>query len=116
MRSAPAVPGATASISRRRSPRLSRCSAGSGRADTPGRPALGAPRTTGSGNSGWNRHVATGMPTDVTPRAVHMPDIALDILVVTCDAVAMTVTDPLLVVRRHVDLLRVRSAICRDAR
>jgi len=28
----------------------------------------------------------------------------------------MSVTDPLLVVRRHVDLLRVRSAICLPAR
>ncbi|MGH3208450.1 MAG: putative leader peptide [Trebonia sp.] len=28
----------------------------------------------------------------------------------------MSVTDPMLVVRRHVDLLRVRSAICRPAR
>jgi len=28
----------------------------------------------------------------------------------------MSVTDPLLVVRRHVDFLRVRSAICLPAR
>ncbi|MGH3272412.1 MAG: putative leader peptide [Trebonia sp.] len=28
----------------------------------------------------------------------------------------MIVTDPMLVVRRHVDLLRVRSAMCRPAR
>ena len=35
---------------------------------------------------------------------------------VTCDPVDMSVTDPLLVVRRHVDFLRVRSAICRLAR
>ncbi|WP_422290027.1 putative leader peptide [Trebonia sp.] len=28
----------------------------------------------------------------------------------------MNVTDPMLVVRRHVDLLRVRSAMCRPAR
>ena len=56
------------------------------------------------------------MPTDVTPRTVHMTDTAWTFKVVTCNAAAMTVTDPLLVVRRHVDLLRVRSAICRDAR
>jgi hypothetical protein len=56
------------------------------------------------------------MPTDVTPRTVHMPDIDWTFKIVACNAAAMTVTDPLLVVRRHVDLLRVRSAICRDAR
>ena len=33
-----------------------------------------------------------------------------------CDPAEVTVTDPMLVVRRHVDLLRVRSAICRLAR
>jgi len=82
----------------------------------PGRPARGPPRTTWSGNSGSNPHVATVMPTDVTLRTVHMPDIDWTFKVVACNAVEMTVTDPLLVVRRHVDLLRVRSAICRDAR
>jgi hypothetical protein len=118
------APGATASISRRRSPRPSRCSTGSGRADTARRrtprAAEDKPRTawdsTWSGNSRSGPHVANGMPTDVTLRTVHMPDIAWTFMVVTCDAVEMTVTDPLLVVRRHVDLLRVRSAICRDAR
>jgi hypothetical protein len=68
------------------------------------------------GNSGSERHVATVMPSDVTLRTVHMPDIDWTFRPVTCDPVEMTVTDPLLVVRRHVDLLRVRSAICRDAR
>src|SRR6202011_4067856 len=29
-----------------------------------------------------------------------------------CDPAEVSVTDPMLVVRRHVDLLRVRSAIC----
>ncbi|MGH3293566.1 MAG: putative leader peptide [Trebonia sp.] len=33
-----------------------------------------------------------------------------------CDPAEVSVTDPMLVVRRHVDLLRVRSAICRPAR
>ena len=33
-----------------------------------------------------------------------------------CDPAWVSVTDPMLVVRRHVDLLRVRSAICRPAR
>jgi hypothetical protein len=56
------------------------------------------------------------MPTDVTLRTVHMPDIDWTFKIVACNAAAMSVTDPLLVVRRHVDLLRVRSAICRDAR
>jgi hypothetical protein len=56
------------------------------------------------------------MPMHVTLRTVHMPDAAWTFKAVTCNAAAMTVTDPLLVVRRHVDLLRVRSAICRDAR
>ena len=56
------------------------------------------------------------MPPDVTFTAVHMPDAAWTAWPFTCDSVYMTVTDPLLVVRRHVDLLRVRSAICRVAR
>ncbi|WP_422282319.1 putative leader peptide [Trebonia sp.] len=33
-----------------------------------------------------------------------------------CDPAKVNVTDPMLVVRRHVDLLRVRSAMCRPAR
>src|ERR1700680_600639 len=33
-----------------------------------------------------------------------------------CDALCVTAADPLLVARRHVDLLRVRSAICRHGR
>jgi len=33
-----------------------------------------------------------------------------------CDPAWVSVTDPMLVVRRHVDLLRVRSAMCRPAR
>lgn len=33
-----------------------------------------------------------------------------------CDPAEVSVTDPMLVVRRHVDLLRVRSAICRPGR
>jgi hypothetical protein len=68
------------------------------------------------GNSGPDAHVATAMPTDVTLRTVHMPDIAWTATFVTCNSVVMSVTDPLLVVRRHVDFLRVQSAICRDAR
>jgi hypothetical protein len=56
------------------------------------------------------------MPTDATIRAVQMADSAWTSGHVTCDPVAMSVTDPLLVVRRHVDFLRVQSAICRDAR
>ena len=35
---------------------------------------------------------------------------------ITCDPAEVSVMDPMLVVRRHVDLLRVRSAICRHAR
>jgi len=31
----------------------------------------------------------------------------------SCQSLGMTVADPLLVMRRHVDFLRVRSAICR---
>jgi len=56
------------------------------------------------------------MPADVTSRTVQMVDSAWTDGPVTCDPVAMSVTDPLLVVRRHVDFLRVQSAICRDAR
>ena len=56
------------------------------------------------------------MAPDVTLRTVHMPDIAWTARSVTCDPGAMSVTDPLLVVRRHVDFLRVRSAICLLAR
>jgi hypothetical protein len=33
-----------------------------------------------------------------------------------CDPAEVSVMDPMLVVRRHVDLLRVRSAMCRPAR
>ncbi|WP_369333558.1 putative leader peptide [Trebonia kvetii] len=33
-----------------------------------------------------------------------------------CDPAEVSVTDPMLVERRHVDLLRVRSAMCRPAR
>ncbi|HEY4854289.1 MAG TPA: hypothetical protein VII22_26170 [Streptosporangiaceae bacterium] len=33
-----------------------------------------------------------------------------------CDALGVTAADPLLVVRRHVDLLRVRSAVCPHGR
>jgi hypothetical protein len=55
------------------------------------------------------------MQPDVTLRTVHIPDVAWTIASVTCDPGVMSVTDPLLVVRRHVDFLRVRSAICLDA-
>jgi len=68
------------------------------------------------GNTRQNTSVSADMPPDVTLRTVHMPDIAWTARFVTCDPGAMSVTDPMLVVRRHVDLLRVRSAICRDAR
>jgi hypothetical protein len=69
-----------------------------------------------TGNSGRFTPVATSMPTDVTIRSVQIADKAWTAGFVTCDPVAMSVTDPLLVVRRHVDFLRVQSAICRDAR
>jgi len=52
----------------------------------------------------------------VTHRTVHMPDAAWTARLVTCDPGVMSVTDPLLVVRRHVDFLRVHSAICLLAR
>ena len=87
MRNAPAAAGATASTSR-----------------------------PGSGNTRLGNPVDPDMPWTVTPHTVHMPDMAWTAGLVTCDPVAMSVTDPLLVVRRHVDLLRVHSAICRDAR
>jgi len=35
--------------------------------------------------------------------------------IAACDAEGMSAADPLLVARRHVDLLRVRSAICLHA-
>ena len=75
--------------------------------------ATGAKAT---GNSGRRGHVATRMALDVTPRTVHMPDVAWTVRSVTCDPGVMSVTDPLLVVRRHVDFLRIRSAICLLAR
>jgi len=56
------------------------------------------------------------MPIDVTIRTVQIADTAWTAGFVTCNPGAMSVTDPLLVVRRHVDFLRVQSAICRDAR
>jgi len=52
------------------------------------------------------------VPADPTYRTVHIPDGAWTVRFVTCDPGFMSVTDPLLVVRRHVDFLRVRSAIC----
>jgi hypothetical protein len=52
----------------------------------------------------------------VNLRSVHMPDSSWTPGSVTCDPAVMSVTDPLLVVRRHVDFLRIRSAICRDTR
>jgi hypothetical protein len=52
----------------------------------------------------------------VNIRTVHMPDVSWTAGSVTCDPAVMSVTDPLLVVRRHVDFLRIRSAICRDTR
>jgi len=47
---------------------------------------------------------------------VHMLELSWTARSVTCDPAVMSVTDPLLVVRRHVDFLRIRSAICRDTR
>ena len=80
---------------------------------------LDPPGLIGAGKAG-NRvgpgAVGAGMAPHVTVRAVHMPDMSWTAEFVTCDPSEMSVTDPLLVVRRHVDLLRVRSAICRDTR
>ena len=56
------------------------------------------------------------MAPDLTPRTVHMPDAAWTAWFVTCDPGFMSVTDPLLVGRRHIDFLRIRSAICLFAR
>src|SRR5271166_4363993 len=67
-------------------------------------------------NKGRRGHVATRMAPDVTLGTVHIPDAAWTAGSVTCDCGVMSVTDPLLVGRRHVDLLRVRSAICLLAR
>src|SRR6516165_12025754 len=71
------------------------------------------------GNSRPDRPVATSMAPAVSnrrTRTVHMPDMFWTARSVTCDPAVMSVTDPLLVVRRHVDFLRIRSAICRDTR
>jgi len=56
------------------------------------------------------------MAPDLIPRTVHMPDAAWTARFVTCDPGFMSVTDPLLVGRRHIDFLRIRSAICLLAR
>ena len=80
-----------------------------------GRPATVTQAKT-TGNRGRPGHVAIRMPPDVISRTVHMPDAAWTVLSVTCDPGVMSVTDPLLVVRRHVDFLRVQSAICLLAR
>jgi hypothetical protein len=69
-----------------------------------------------SGNSPRTAQVGTGMSPHQTAGIVHMPDLSWTAGSVTCDPAVMSVTDPLLVVRRHVDLLRVRSAICRHTR
>jgi hypothetical protein len=56
------------------------------------------------------------MAPDLTLRDVHMLDAAWTVRFVTCDPGFMSVTDPLLVGRRHIDFLRIRSAICLLAR
>jgi len=48
--------------------------------------------------------------------SVHMADMGWTAGRNACDPVVMPVADPMLVVRRHVDLQRVRSAMCRAAR
>jgi hypothetical protein len=52
------------------------------------------------------------MASDMSQGDVHMPDAAWTVMSAACDPGVMSVQDPLLVVRRHVDFLRVRSAIC----
>ena len=59
-------------------------------------------------------------PTGIT---AYMPEVAATVTHLgwtdqthICDPAEVSVTDPMLVVRRHVDFLRVRSAICRPAR
>jgi hypothetical protein len=52
------------------------------------------------------------MDTHVTALIVHMPELSWTAGSVRCDPAGMGVTDPLLVVRRHVDFQRIRSAIC----
>jgi len=52
----------------------------------------------------------------VAMTAVHMLDEEWTAGRNACDPVVMPVVDPMLVVRRHVDLQRVRSAMCRAAR
>src|ERR1035437_1235546 len=105
--------GASTTVRSAPSPSGKQHNSGSARAD-PGRAPGGTPAK--GGNTRQNTSVGADMPSDVTLRTVHMPDTAWTARFVTCDPGAMSVTDPLLVVRRHVDLLRVRSAICRDAR
>jgi hypothetical protein len=66
---------------------------------------------------GYSRNGRSGNsrgPSEVHPNVTHLDwtDHAK-----VCDPSEVSaVTDPMLVVRRHVDLLRVRSAICRPAR
>jgi len=69
-----------------------------------------------AGNRAEGEPVAANMAERVTTRTVHMPDLSWTAGSVTCDPAVMSVTDPLLVVRRHVDFLRIRSAICLDTR
>jgi len=67
------------------------------------------------GNTTREAHVRDYMAPHAA-RAVHMADVAWTAGRNACDPVVMAVADPLLVVRRHVDLLRVHSAMCRAAR
>src|SRR5579875_3920862 len=128
MRSARAAPGATASTCRRAC-RLSRHSAGAARAE------LAVRRRIGRSAHGREYAPACGGYPGMASRAATAGAVAYDPAghpgparkpgaagsgwtsrPGTCEAEVMNAADPLLVLRRHVDFLRVRSAICLHAR
>src|SRR5580658_1106595 len=112
MTTARAAPGATASTSRRkrhRKPTLSRrcpgCARGKRRPGVlPGKDSVTQVKPPERNRPGRCAVAQVMSHPDWTDGAK------------VCDPAGVTDTDPMLVVRRHVDLLRVRSAICRPAR
>lgn len=66
--------------------------------------------------SGYSRNGLTGNSRRAPVVHVNVTDLDWTDSMKVCDPAEVRVTDPMLVVRRHVDLLRVHSAICRLAR
>jgi hypothetical protein len=81
---------------------------------------VGCPRKGGVSSGIAVRHgplaSSVSISRSLTPGHVRLGDTFWTEQYRSCDASYMTAADPLLVARRHVDLLRVRSAVCRHGR